>query len=241
MNTLDKFRHWPWLWLLCSPRVSHTWTASEIPQWTCCKPHGPPKYRTHTDTNTHMGDMSHQWLQQCQVPVAKLLQPCHLKHIDRGHINTHVQTNDVHLTAQKALKTTFTKRWALVGLEVETEQSQWGLKLAENVKRDSVTGGDVSCWILIKQLRGSIQNKNKTSVYHNPTHTNSSGWQNIALCFWLMYWYNFCWVYDMLNELPKEKGKMKSLFNKGRQLMYCQEAKKDGNCQDGKREWLKMY
>lgn len=40
----------------------------------------------------------------------------------------------------------------------------------------------------------------------------------------------------MLNELPKEKGKMKSLFNKDRQLMYCQEAKKDGNRQDGKRE-----
>lgn len=47
-----------------------------------------------------------------------------------------------------------------MGPEVETEQSQWGLKLAENVKRDSVTGGDVSCWILIKQRSEKI-NKTK--------------------------------------------------------------------------------
>lgn len=43
--------------------------------------------------------------QQCQVPAVELLQPCHLKHINRGRINACVQTNNVHLTAQKALKT----------------------------------------------------------------------------------------------------------------------------------------
>lgn len=123
MKTLGMFRYWPWLWLLCSPRVSHTWTASEIPRWTCCKPHAPPKDRTHTHTDTHTGDMSHQWLQQCQVPAVELLQPCHLKHIDRGHINTHVQTNDVHLTAQKALKTTFI---------VLRDELWWGWRLRQS-------------------------------------------------------------------------------------------------------------
>lgn len=73
-----------------------------------------------------------------------------------------------------------------MGLEVETEQSQWGLKLAENVKRDSVTGGDVFCWIVIKQLRGSVQKKTKrtkrTSVYHNLKHTTSSQADKTSLC-----------------------------------------------------------